>query len=109
MAHTPADLQLLLDRFSNTCNRFGLKISLKKTEIMVQTASSYTSNVDSPRLLVDNVVLPISDKFCYLGIYLTDKATIDTEIDNRISKASSAFGKLHKDSGMSMALQSILN
>jgi len=67
VAHTPADAQLLFDRFFNADKRFGLTVSLKKTEAIsqsyppIQTASVRISAGD------DNVLKSV-DKFATLAV-----------------------------------------
>ena len=63
VAHTPADLQLLFERFHTTAKRFGLTVSLKKTEAMCQ---SYPP-VQSASVTItagDDIALKSVDKFC---------------------------------------------
>jgi len=36
------------------------------------------------------------DKFCYLGIYLSNTITVDIDINSRLAKAGDAFGKLQR-------------
>lgn len=41
-AQSVNDLQQLMDKFSHACKHFGLTISLKKTQVLVQNADLYT-------------------------------------------------------------------
>ena len=87
--------QQLMDRFSEASKRFGLTISLKKTEVMHQPAPYAAASVP-PVVTVDGTALHVTDKFCYLGSTVTQDLSLDTEIAARISKAAAAFGKLYK-------------
>jgi len=49
-----------------------------------------------PEIFVKNLPLPITNKFAYLGSTLSNSVSIDDEINNRIAKASAAFGRLRK-------------
>lgn len=40
-AHSPRDLQTLMDCFSSACYEFGLTISLKRTQIFTQNAPEF--------------------------------------------------------------------
>ena len=40
MAHKPGDLQVMLSKFSEAANQFGLTISLGKTEVLFQPAAN---------------------------------------------------------------------
>jgi len=86
------EAQVLLDRFVEASRRFGLSVSLKKTEVMYQP--SRTSTSAAPSLVVGNQELPVADKFCYLGSRIANDALLDCEISARIAKAAEAFGKL---------------
>ena len=49
-----------------------------------------------PTITVGNETLKVTDRFCYLGSTLSSSANIDAEVENRIAKASSTFGRLRK-------------
>jgi len=86
VAHTPAEVQLLFDRFFNAARRFGLTVSLKKTEAMCQ--SYLPSQSASVRITAgDDAVLKPVDKFCYLGSYLSNTISMDCDISSRLAKA----------------------
>ena len=93
VAHSMNELQTAIDSFSRACKLFGLTISTKKTEIIHQRPANSTDQTPCV-IKVDNVPLKINEKFCYLGSTVNEKASLDDELKLRISKASSAFGKL---------------
>ena len=49
-----------------------------------------------PIILLDGNKLGVVDNFIYLGSKLSNDGSLDAEINNRIAKASVAFGKLEK-------------
>ena len=94
-ASSEADMQPSVDKFSDACDNFGLTISTKKTEVMYQPAPGrpYTE----PNISVNGQRLSVVDKFTYLGSTLSRTVTIDDEVNNRLAKASAAFGRLRKN------------
>ncbi|KAL8568047.1 hypothetical protein ACOMHN_000271 [Nucella lapillus] len=71
------EMQIEMDNLSSACNNFGLTISTKKTEVMYQLVPNKQYHEPQIRTLSRN-------------------ANIDAETNNRISKASSAFGRLRE-------------
>jgi hypothetical protein len=91
--HSKEDLQLVIDRVSMATKRFGLTISIKKTEVMFQPAPN--TIYEAPSIQIDNVELKVVDFFKYLGSILANDCSFDQEISHRIKQAASAFGKLY--------------
>lgn len=87
-AKNPEDLQNLLNAFVMAAEKFGLKVNIQKTEIMF-------INCPSHNITIGQEVLKEVDSFKYLGSYISNNGSIDKEIENRISAASSAFGRLY--------------
>lgn len=94
-ATTEADMQHSVDLFSDACNNFGLTISTKKTEVMHQPAPG--KPYVEPNITINGQRLNSADKFIYLGSTLSRNVVIDNEVNARLAKASSAFGRLHKN------------
>ena len=90
IAHSEIGLQKLVTSFSNACKEFGLQISLKKTNIMAQNASS------PPAIAIDEENLDVVDCFTYLGSKVTSSLSIEDEINSRIGKAAATMAKLSK-------------
>ena len=91
-AHEEGALQRLADALSSATKAFGLTISIKKTEVLCQSAP--TKSTPAPTITIDGTKLNVVDEFCYLGSCLSSDGSLDKEIERRISKASSSFGRL---------------
>ncbi|GFR99266.1 hypothetical protein ElyMa_002789200 [Elysia marginata] len=92
VAHTEQALQRITSCFAETSSLFGLEVSLKKTEVLHQPAPH--DMYIQPRISINNTGLKTTQHFTYLGSIISYDAKIDKEIDNRLSKASSSFGRL---------------
>uniref|UniRef100_A0A8C7WPE7 Reverse transcriptase domain-containing protein n=1 Tax=Oryzias sinensis TaxID=183150 RepID=A0A8C7WPE7_9TELE len=88
------DMQQEMDAFSSACDNFGLTINIKKTEVMYQPAPG--KPYQEPNITVKGQRLQDVENFTYLGSTLSRNTNIDAEVNNRIAKASSAFGRLRK-------------
>ena len=94
VAYSEKDLQEMANALSAATKRYGLTISIKKTEVLYQPAPGTTRK--DPEIKIDNQKLKNVDAFTYLGCTLTSNNSLDKEISNRIAKASAAFGRLRK-------------
>ena len=92
--NTEAEMQQCVTHFSRACDNFGFTISTKKTEVMQQPAPQKMYH--EPHIFVNDEPLKATDSFTYLGSNLSREANIDVEVNNRHSKANSAFGRLGK-------------
>jgi hypothetical protein len=94
LAHTERALQRITACFAEAAQLFGLEVSLKKTEVLHQPAQQEESQ--APHIFIGDTELKVPPQFTYLGSTITSDAKIDKEIDNRLAKANSAFGRLYK-------------
>ncbi|KAL8561980.1 hypothetical protein ACOMHN_001306 [Nucella lapillus] len=51
-----------------------------------------------PRISVDDTSLNAVEQFTYLGSVISSDATVSKDLNNRLARASSAFGRLSKKS-----------
>ena len=65
VAHSQDAAQELFDRFAGSAHRFGLTVSLKKTEVMLQPSDR--KSCSAPVIRACDTVLKAVDRFCYLG------------------------------------------
>ncbi|KAL9964360.1 hypothetical protein ACROYT_G027991 [Oculina patagonica] len=89
-SHSEAGLLRLVDKLSHACKEFGLTISLKKTNILVQDAEI------PPVITINSTELEVVDSFTFLGSTVPSKASLDVEISSRIAKAAGVMAKLNK-------------
>ncbi len=90
VSHTEESLQRMISSFSQACKDFGLTISLKKTNIMIQDADI------APNMHIDNYSLGAVNEFTYLGSTMCSKLSLKPELNRRIGKASTAMSRLSK-------------
>ena len=93
-SNTEAEMQQCVNHFSRACDNFGFAISTKKREVMHQPATRKMYH--EPHTLGNDEPLKATDCFTYLGSTLSREANIDMEVNNILSKANSAFGRLGK-------------
>ena len=82
----------MVNRFSNAAKNFGLTISLKKTEVLCQPPPRMAHS--PPHISIDGTNLNAVEHFTYLFSVISNNATVSKDLDNRLSKASSSFGRL---------------
>ena len=93
VAHSAEEMQNIVDAFSNASKKFGLKINIKKTEVLYQPNSTRTREED---IMVDGNKLNSVLEFTYLGSTISSDGCIDDEIQRRMAKASASFGRLRQ-------------
>ena len=87
-------LQRIVKRFSDAAENFGLTISLKKTEVFYQPPPRVAYS--PPHISIDGINLNAVEHFTYLGSVISNGAIVNKDLDNRLSRASSSFGRLSK-------------
>lgn len=73
-----------MNKFANAFGNFGLTIGAQNTHY-AQASHTWNSEWSEASVV---------DKFMYLGSTLSRSDNINDEVNNRIAKASSAFGRL---------------
>ena len=92
VADSAQNLQDVLNSVSRLYTRLGLKINVQKTKYIQYTSGPQDS---SPTLSIEGSVLKKVDCFRYLGSNISSSCRLDDEINFRICKATSAFGRLN--------------
>ena len=93
-SNTEAEMQQCVNYFSRACDNFGFTISTKKTEVMNQPAPR--NMYHEKHIFVNDEPLKATEYFTYLGSTLSREANLDVNVNNRLSKVNSAFGRLRK-------------
>ena len=88
------DTQQLTDCFTQLAIHFGLTISIKKTEVLLQPKLGTIPTV--PAVKVGQNKLKVVDEFRYLGGTISSNCSIDADITSQIAKASATFGCLSR-------------
>ena len=88
--HSETAMQRFINNFARACEKFGLTISLKKTNVSAQDVSQ------APEIKIGDHTLDVVDEFTYLGSITTMNLSLDSEISRRIGQASGTMSKLTK-------------
>ena len=82
VAHTADEMQKIVGAFSNASKKFGLKINIKKTEVVYQPNS--TTRTREEDIIDDGNKLNSVLEFTYLGSTISSNGCIDDEIQRGI-------------------------
>ena len=93
--HTENALQCVASCFAQAAQLFGLEISLKKTDLEVLHQPAPKETYRPPHIAIGETELKAVLQFTYLECTISSDAKIDKEVDNRLAKANSAFGRLY--------------
>ena len=93
IAHSAEEIQRIVDAFANASSKFGLKINIKKTEVMFQPNSTMTMEEN---INVDETTLTHVKEFTYLGSIIASDGHIEAELQKRMAMASRSFGRLRE-------------
>ena len=88
------DAQRLMDCFARSAVHFGLTISIKKTEVLLQPKLGTIPT--APAAKVGQNRLKAVNEFRYLWETVSSNCSIDADITSRIAKASATFGRLSR-------------
>ena len=93
-APTEEKMRKGVDQVSDSCDSYDLTISIKKTEVVYQSAPG--KPYKEPTITVKGQRLQVVDKFTYLESTLSRVVHIDDKVNARIAKArlSAAYGRL---------------
>ena len=84
-------MQRITSCFAEAAQLFGPEVSLKKTEILRQPAPQVEYH--PPSISIEQSQLKAVRQFSYLGCVIICYAKKDTEVDNTLAKANTAFGR----------------
>ena len=91
IADSEEKLQALLDTVKRESENMGLKINIKKTEVVVTSKDQEPPNCN---ILIDGSRVKQSSSFVYLGSTITQDARCNQEIEKRIMIAKNAFNSM---------------
>ena len=93
IADSKEQLQQLLNKLHESCNRRGLKINAAKTETMLVSKKNEEIQMN---IKLENIQIKQVKSFKYLGSIITEDGRSEQDIKTRIGIAKTSFGKLKK-------------
>ena len=89
VAETEKGLQKIMDSLNEISQKYGMKINVKKTKVMVISRKGG----GAVKITLNGERIEQVAKFCYLGAWITEDGRCDTEIRSRIALAKAAFNR----------------
>ena len=83
-------MQELISRVEVEAGAVGLRMNAVKTKVMMIGHVDPEQNIQAEENTIEDVT-----KFCYLGSVLSNDSSCDKDINTRLVKANSTFGRLH--------------
>ncbi|KAK2160696.1 hypothetical protein NP493_1627g00006 [Ridgeia piscesae] len=93
VTHSAEEILQIVDAISDATKKFGLKINIKKPEVLYQSNSTIIREEDS---MVDGSNLNYALEFTFLTSTISSNGCIDDEIQCRVAKVSAYFGRLRQ-------------
>ncbi len=93
VAHYADEIQNIVDAFTDASKKFGLKINIKKTEVLYQPNCTRTREED---IMVDGNNFKYVMVLTYLGNIISSNGCVDDEIRRRMAKANASYGRLRQ-------------
>ena len=89
IASSQESLQIMMNRLNEVSEKWGMKINIKKTKVMVISRDK----VKTVELELSGQKIEQVHEFCYLGSMITEDAKCHKEIRRRIALGKQAFNK----------------
>ena len=102
IAHSAEEIQRIVDAFANASSKFGLKINIKKTEVMFQPNSTMTMVED---INVDETTLTHVKELTYLGSIIASDGHMKQSCKRECQRPVCHSGAFEKDSGITTMCQ----
>ena len=94
LALTGEAVQHIVNSISDAAKNVALIIIQKKTELLNQTPPQEACNPS--QISIEDTKLNAVKDFTNLGSVISNDATVSNDLDDRLSRASSSFGRLSK-------------
>ena len=84
LSKTKLGLQNCLDKLQCWCNKWLMKINLKKTEVIIFQKGKPRST--KPVFTLENNVINVTKEYCYLGVKINQNSTFKLALKQLVEK-----------------------
>ena len=83
-------MQKMIERLNKTCKAYGMKISVKKTKVVIMNGTAKPKEMQRC-ITLNNVPLEQVTRFKCMGSWITEDARSDEDITARVGMTKAAF------------------